>query len=132
MWDYFDLNNRVRRAKEAMGEQVEQELFYRSARKKTSHSIKLTPIRQILMYLGIFVGVLFGTFVDQLGSGGNANITMTMSKLSVSAIIALIFIPIEYEKLSLNPRSPFIVQFGIFVQNGVFWHVIINSLSKIL
>lgn len=123
MWDYFDLNNRALRGRET---------DFRGKKKPISHPVKFSLIRQILIYAGIFIGVLFSTIVIQLGSREDVNITITGSKLVLSAIIALIFIPIEYEKLRLSPELPFIVQFGVFVQNGVFWHVIIVSLSKIL
>jgi hypothetical protein len=41
-------------------------------------------------------------------------------------------IPVVYEKLTLNPHAPFIVQFAIFVQNGVFWHMLIDSIGSVL
>ncbi|MBU7038616.1 MAG: hypothetical protein HXS52_11850 [Theionarchaea archaeon] len=36
------------------------------------------------------------------------------------------------EKLNLNPDAPFIVQFAIFVQNGVFWHMLIDSIGAVM
>ena len=96
------------------------------------HLTHLSPIRQIFMYFGIFIGVFFSTAVSQFKSGESFNIIINVGTILISAIIALILIPIVYEKLNLNPSLPFIVQFGLFVQSGVFWHVIINSVSKII
>lgn len=118
MFDYFDLNDRFRRARKITG-----------VNRSANESANLSPVYQVFIYMGIFIGVLFGTIVNQLGSE-EGNITLTIGNILISAIVALILIPIEYEKLSLNPKSPFIVQFGIFVQNGVFWHAMIILLSK--
>lgn len=93
---------------------------------------RLSLIRQILMYLGILIGVLFSTAVSQFERGGDFSIIINGGTVLISAIIALILTPIVYEKLSVFPASPFIVQFGLFVQNGVFWHVIINSIGKVV
>ena len=41
-------------------------------------------------------------------------------------------IPVVYEKLQLNPGVPFVVQFGLFVQTGVFWHIIIGTIGSAL
>jgi len=41
-----------------------------------------------------------------------------------------VIIPVVFEKLSVRPDAPFIVRFGLFVQNGVFWQVIIGSIGK--
>jgi hypothetical protein len=86
---------------------------------------------QLFMYLGAFIGVLLSTAVSHFRSG-NVDLTITVGEVLVSAAIALVIIPLVYEKLSLNPRAPLIVQFGLFVQNGVFWHVLIDSIGSIL
>lgn len=89
----------------------------------------LPPFRQILMYVGIVIGVLFSSFVSQFREGASLEIKFTLSKIIISSIIALAIIPKVYEKLNLNPRVPFIVQLGIFVQNGVFWHTLIKAIA---
>lgn len=114
----------------------------RPARKKKKESAvlppsrvpptRLSPIRQIFMYIGIFLGVLLSTALSQFEKVGYFSMTINVGTLIISALLALFLIPYVYEKLSLNPAAPFIVQFGIFVQNGVFWHVIVNSIGKIV
>jgi len=138
MLKYFDLNNRASKAwiqisqttKEIRTE-AEGEVKRVEEIRQIAPSVKLSPISQILMYLGIFIGVLFSSVVNQFAKGDNFSITVNISILLISAVIAFTLIPIVYEKLKLNPGAPFIVQFGIFIQNGVFWHVIINSIGKI-
>lgn len=92
----------------------------------------LSPIRQIFMYIGIFLGVLLSIALSQFEKVGYFSMTINVGTLIISALLALFLIPYVYEKLSLNPAAPFIVQFGIFVQNGVFWHVIVNSIGKMV
>jgi hypothetical protein len=91
---------------------------------------RLSVAYQVLMYVGTFIGVLLSTAVTHFQSGNT--ITFTLGEVAISAVIALVIIPVVYEKLQLNPEAPFIVQFGIFVQNGVFWHVLIDSVGSVL
>lgn len=85
--------------------------------------------QQVFMYLGVFIGVLFSAGVNQFRSGESITFGLTVGKFMMSAIIALITIPIVYEKLSLNPGKPFLYQFALFVQNGVFWNVLLNTVK---
>lgn len=141
MWSYFDLNVRAlkSRNKAAKAYSIKLEEIERRVSGKVKPPVPerneffLSPIRQILMYFGIFIGVLFSTAISQFESGAIFNITtITVGTVVASGIIALIITPYVYEKLSLNSPSPFIVQFGFFVQNGVFWHVIIKSIAMIV
>jgi hypothetical protein len=63
---------------------------------------------------------------------GNTDLTITLGEVILSAVIAFIIVPLVYEKLMLNPKAPFIVQFGLFVQNGVFWHILVDSIGSAL
>jgi hypothetical protein len=92
---------------------------------------KISAIRQVAMYFGIFLGVIFSFTVSQFREGMDFELSITAGKLLVSAIIAILIIPTVYEKLNLNPKAPFIVQFGLFVQTGVFWNVTLDLISKI-
>ena len=83
------------------------------------------------MYLGTFLGIVFSTAICQFRSG-DIQLTIPIGEIILSAVIAVVIIPLVYEKLMLNPRAPLIVQFGIFVQNGVFWHVLIDSVGSLL
>ena len=146
MKEYFNLNERARKARNnndgksfvvtGMPEvfsETRAHLQWDSASSKSIEEIPghLTLATQILMYLGTFLGVLLSTAVAHFRSG-NVNITITLGEVIASAVIALVIIPLVYEKLSLNPKAPFIVQFGLFVQNGVFWHVLIESTGSAL
>lgn len=141
MKEYFDLNERICKAWNnnggtAVGTGVPN-VFSKTGNhlELDSVTVKKFPginlVNQALMYLGIFIGVLLSTAVTHFRSG-NANITLTLGEVVVSAAVAFVIIPLVYEKLQLNPEAPFIVQFGLFVQNGVFWHVLIDSIGSIL
>jgi hypothetical protein len=141
MKKYFDLNNRthnpwnqnlnsliVKGQPDAFPESGEH-LSWKSPAVQNPTYLSMT--RQLLMYLGTFIGVLLSTAVTHFRTG-NIDLTITVGEVLVSAVIALVIIPLVYEKLNLNPKAPFIVQFGLFVQNGVFWHVLIDSIGSIL
>jgi hypothetical protein len=139
MKQYFDLNERVRKAWEnnnggslhngtipAVHEETEEldisepeDLPY------------LTVLRQVLMYFGAFVGVLLSSAIMQFRSGA-LNPAISIPEVILSAVVAFVIIPMVYEKLNLNPHAPFIVQFALFVQNGVFWHMLIDSIGSTL
>lgn len=93
---------------------------------------KLSLIRQIFMYIGIFIGVFFSTAISQFESVQQIDLTLNIGAVLGSAIVAFVIIPVVYQKLNLNPASPFIVQFGLFVQNGVFWHVTLKSIGNVI
>jgi hypothetical protein len=141
MKKYFDLNNRthnpwnqnlnsliVKGQPDVFPESGEH-LSWKSPAVQNPTYLSVT--RQLLMYLGTFIGVLLSTAVAHFRTG-NVDLTITVGEVAVSAVIALVIIPLVYEKLNLNPGAPFIVQFGLFVQNGVFWHVLIDSIGSIL
>jgi hypothetical protein len=143
---YFDLNERVRRAWKNNGNSTVAldrlpEVFSSDTGdcptwKSDTLEVEEEPptisaAYQLLMYFGTFIGVLLSGSVTQFRSG-DFNLVLTVGEIVASAVIALAIIPLVYEKLQLNPEAPLIVQFGLFVQNGVFWHVLIDSIGSIL
>ena len=144
MIDYFNLNDRVRKARNngdktfvvtglpevfpESGEHLEWDSMALDIEEIPGY---LTLVNQGLMYCGTFLGVLLSSAVSHFRSG-NVDITITLGEVTASAVVAFVIIPLVYEKLSLNPKAPFIVQFGLFVQNGVFWHVLIDSIGSAL
>ena len=135
MKGYFNLNERARKAWNngtavpGLPEVVEETGCHKQG--NPAEPARLSVGYQVLKYVGTFIGVLLSTAVTHFRSG-NADMTFTLGEVVISAVIALVIIPVVYEKLNLNPEAPFIVQFGIFVQNGVFWHVLIDSIGSIL
>lgn len=127
MFKYFDLNEQSSKSLSApittmkAGSQPAKETRTR-----------LSRLQQTLLYLGLFIGVLFSSAVSQFQAGEAIGLKFDLTTLIISAIVALILVPVVYQKLQLNPKTPLLVQFGFFVQNGVFWQVIIDSLSKII
>ncbi len=91
-----------------------------------------TLAKQIFMYLGTLIGVVFSNAVDDFRTGKETSLGITSTEILVSAVIALIIIPAVYEKLKLDPKAPLLVQFGFFVQNGVFWQVLISYVGRVL
>lgn len=143
MWEYFDLNKRALKGRQQfmkvdlhgvtkkksslMGLELRNEKKPSEIQHEDLDGLSLS--RQIFMYIGVFIGVLFSSLVDQFKQGGNVHISFTVGQIIVSSVIALVIIPVVYEKLNLNPHAPFVVQFAIFVQNGIFWQVVIKAIS---
>ena len=101
---------------------------------ESSHDFTMPTLslpHQLLMYVGTFLGIVFSTAICQFRSG-SVYLKFPVGEIILSAVIAVVIIPLVYEKLMLNPQAPLIVQFGIFVQNGVFWHVLIDSVGSLL
>ena len=136
MKEYFNLNERARKAwnnngGSALSSDLPEIFSPEMAQTMKESPKRITVVNQVLMYIGTFMGVLLSTAVTHFRSG-NTDLTITVGEVVISAVIALVIIPLVYEKLMLNPESPFIVQFGLFVQNGVFWHVLIDSIGSVL
>jgi hypothetical protein len=140
MKQYFDLNERVKKAWENNNGSSLHNGTTAAAYPETkeldtpegsSELPYLSILRQVLMYLGAFVGVLLSSAIMQFRSGA-ADPAISIPEVILSAVVAFVIIPVVYEKLNLNPDAPFIVQFAIFVQNGVFWHMLIDSIGSVL
>jgi hypothetical protein len=139
MKQYFDLNERVRKAWENNNGGSLHNGTIPAAYQETEELDTpehgdlpyLTVLRQVLMYFGAFVGVLLSSAIMQFRSGA-LNPAISIPEVILSAAIAFVIIPVVYEKLNLNPDAPFIVQFAIFVQNGVFWHMLIDSIGAVM
>jgi hypothetical protein len=126
---YFDLNDRVQKGLKNNGGILDKNPMTDLSNNTKSPMLSLP--HQLLMYIGTFLGIVFSTVICQFRSG-SVNLKFPISEIILSAVIAVVIIPLVYEKLMLNPRAPLIVQFGIFVQNGVFWHVLIDSIGSLL
>ncbi|MGC1120939.1 MAG: hypothetical protein WBA22_07575 [Candidatus Methanofastidiosia archaeon] len=142
MKQYFNLNDRARKAYEsnnggslpsdaAAAYQEINTVDPPEELEELEELPHLSMIRQVLMYFGAFLGVLLSSAIMQFRSG-QIGPTINLTEVIVSAVVALVIIPVVYEKLNLNSHAPFIVQFAIFVQNGVFWHVLIDSIGSVL
>jgi len=133
MRKYFDLNDRAQRALKNNGDTALFPETGNCCNQNSDHEEESTisVTHQLVMYVGTFIGVLLSTAVTHFRSG-TLELTITVGEVALSAVIALVIIPLVYEKLMLNPKAPLIVQFGLFVQNGVFWHVLIDSIGSIL
>jgi hypothetical protein len=145
IFGYFDLNKRAMRA------QTRKETFkpdLTAADKRAQHPLKpkieeklqpssLPPksnrmpwAEQVLMYVGVVTGVIFSSAVTQFQLGKAVSFNLTLTTIFVSAIIALVIIPVVFERLSVKPDGPFLVRFGLFVQHGVFWQVLFGFIGK--
>jgi hypothetical protein len=83
---------------------------------------QLSILEQVMMYCGVLLGVYFSGMIR----GQDFRPTLLLA-----AILALLIVPIAFEKLRINPGSPLLVRFGLFVQNGVFWDVMLQAIGGV-
>ena len=125
LFQYFDLNRRVRF-------QTDVQAVRGIVRGGGSPEPPFGPGRQIAMYFGTVIGVIFSSAVDQFRNGQGLHWGINAGVAAVSFLIALILMPQVYDKLKLSPSAPFIVQMGLFVQQGVFWQVLLQAAQKLI
>lgn len=140
---YFDLNRRASKAKKLDRREVTDTRNNFIQQWMSPNAISVEPRRdifsslwtaftqreegqlsladQLLMYLGVLVGVYFSGLIRAQSS---------KPTLVLAAFIALTIVPVAFEKLSINPKSPLLVRFGLFVQNGVFWDVLFQAIAS--
>ena len=85
--------------------------------------------KQITLYLGTVVGILFSPAITTFQAGKLGALSIAISAVIVSLIIAFLLMPTIFEK-GVKNDAPFIVQLGLFVQHGVFWSVLMASIGK--
>lgn len=91
----------------------------------------LSVANQVFMYLGTAIGVFFSSLITGSGAEEIAAIDeLSGANVLISLVLAIVIMPIVYEKLSVNRDAPFIVQLGVFVQNGAFWPVLVEGIGK--
>lgn len=149
---YFDLNERVyhsivdtqgvsilvTRTRSRSGKKNTQVSITKDTEEKESlervtNRVRRMPFwEQLTLYLGTVIGVAFSSAVTEFQNGKATNSTISILTIVSSAIIALVIIPIIFEKLHVDPDAPFLVRFGLFVQQGVFWQVLFGSIGKAL
>lgn len=131
---YFDLNYRLERARKRQNfvrennsksqeEQPKRNFWFNVNPQEeeqegdAEEDVPLAFSEQILMYLGVLLGVCFRDLMLEQEAQVN---------LPFAAMIALAVVPIVFEKLSIKPRSPLLFRFGLFVQHGMFWDAILE------
>ncbi len=125
--DYFDLNKRAQVQNVVM-------LPLPSSSSAPTHSTKsaqppLPLWKQLTFYLGTIIGVIFSSSIMQFQAGKATVISLTITTVILSTVIALVIMPHIYER-ALKPDAPLIIQLGLFVQEGVFWSVLLTSIGK--
>jgi hypothetical protein len=97
---------------------------------RLTRSTHISLAEQLLMYFGTVVGVVFSSAVMSASSGKTTSLSVSISTVVVALVIAFVVIPIAFEKLTIKPDAPLVARFGLFVQHGVFWHVLFGAVGK--
>jgi hypothetical protein len=154
---YFDLNERARKGendyikKQAEKYRIHNEIIKKQAEnmaihneiaipenidtvKEVSPDEKLSRGEQIIMVIGVFLGVLLSSAILSYEKGNIFNFSsiFTLGNIVISFFVSIIILPKVYEKLRIKTDTSFLLQFAFFFQNGVFWHVLFSSLGKMV
>lgn len=81
------------------------------------------------MYLGTLLGVLI-TFVFKDGLKEFDPSKLSWATFLAACLISLVIIPSVFAKVQVDSKVPFVVRFGLCVQNGVFWQVLFDAAGK--
>ena len=105
----------------------------------------ISPFKQIILYFALVFGVFFSDILMQFRIDNKVDIFQLfapsqLGRLIICSLIAIAIMPSVYQKLVAsttgsrfdNTGEPFIIQFCIFFQNGVFWSYIFSSAGKML
>lgn len=151
MFKYFDLNFRARPEEDHPGADLQerrgfQRLDKKKEEKKAGGQEKIAeavppaagaaapahlPVgKQLVIYLSVVVGVLFSSAVDQFKRGETPALDVRVGVVAVVAVVGLVIFPQAYEKLRLSSTLPLLVQVGLSLQNGIFWHVLFTAIGK--
>lgn len=90
---------------------------------------QMSKMEQVILYMGLVIGVFFSSVVTQFREGNVIGLGSPFS-LIISSVVALMIAPIAFEKFGVNADSPFIARFGLYVQQGVFWNVLLGSVGS--
>lgn len=98
---------------------------------ETEKILSISNAKQLIYIVGIFAGVLLSDSVLQARLGdSNLAIELSPTNLFIKSVIAFILVPVVYQR-NIDPNTPFLVQLGIYVQSGVFWPVLFDSIARI-
>ena len=89
----------------------------------------MSLVEQLLLYVGCVLGVLFSSTVQSLPD--DPLLSFSLSSFAVAAVIALAVAPQAYKKLKIEKSTPILFRIGLFVQQGVFWHVLIGAAGAV-
>jgi hypothetical protein len=95
----------------------------------------MAATEQILMLLGLLIGVIFSEAVLQKVERGSTAISfpsLTKKDIIVYFIIAVIITPIVYDRtLNLDPTLPFIIRLGLYIQSGISYPILFKTFSSL-
>lgn len=135
---YFNLNERALSAHKALPLSTRRKAARRRPAAKKRAAAAPTPPppphmplwEQLVLYIGTVVGVIFSSAVMQFEPGESIPITISWASVLISSVVALVIMPIAFEKLRVRSDSPFIFRIGLFVQHGVFWQALVGAAGK--
>jgi len=85
--------------------------------------------QQILLYSGIILGSILTSTVVEHQVGTPYLFEISLPFVILSSTLATIVSPVAIEQLGLAVFGSFFSRFFLFIQNGIFWYILITAFS---
>lgn len=82
--------------------------------------------RQFEMYAGLILGVYFS---NRLRDTPRFNSDVLAYDFLIASLLALVLMPVVYEKISFSSDAPFILRLGFYFHSGVFSDAVLSPID---
>jgi hypothetical protein len=85
--------------------------------------------QQLALYSGIIFGAIISSTVIEHQAGTDYIFKISIPTVFLASALAILISPVAFEKLCMNIAGSFFTRFFLFIQNGVFWYVMLSAFS---
>lgn len=85
--------------------------------------------QQLALYSGIILGALISSTVVEHQAGTDYIFKISAPTVFLASVLAIIISPVAFEKLCMSIAGSFFTRLFLFIQNGVFWYVMLSAFS---
>ena len=88
--------------------------------------------QQLTLYSGIVLGAVLSSTVIEHQLGTQYTFNISLLTVFLASTMAIIISPVAFEMLHMNKSGSFFIRLFLFIQNGVFWCVLLSASSLTL
>lgn len=126
---YFSLNERAK-AGVADATRRRRGRSYEALAESPPPPPPMGGLDQFLMFVFLVLGVIAAPLLDQYRSGKPFSFDPSWGFLAVAVVIALLITPAAYQRFGSHTDAPWLVRYGFFFQQGIFWQVLVGMIAK--
>ena len=132
MSDYW--SNHDRRAEEDRRNAIRRKFSFGQnlLSNKTKPKSSIAWWQQLTLYSGIILGAILSSTVIEHQLGTQYTFNISVLTVFLASTMAIIISPVAFEMLHMNNSGPFFIRLFLFIQNGVFWCVLLSAFSLTL